>query len=128
MDEFYVLERYGGYHAHLLAAAALADVAGKKVADLYATHQPKRSVSARERGEVAEAVAAVKVVATDTGLDVTNGVFEVTGARATSRKVGLDRFWRNIRTHSLHDPVAYKRRELGRYALLDEVPEPTWYT
>lgn len=89
LEEFYILERYGGYHAHLLAAAALADGAGKKVADLYAKHQPKRSVSARERGEVAEAVAAVKVVATDTGLDVTNGVFEVTGARATSRKVGI---------------------------------------
>lgn len=127
-EEFYILERYGTFHAHLSAAVALADVAGSKVATLYANHQAKRSVSARERGEIAEAVAAVKVVATDTGLDVTNGVFEVTGSRATSRKVGLDRFWRDIRTHSLHDPVAYKKRELGRWVLLDEVPEPTWYT
>lgn len=127
-DEFYILERYGAFHAHLSAAVALADVAGGKVARLYEEHQPERSVSARERGELAEAVAAVKVVATDTGLRVTNEVFEVTGSRATSRKVGLDRFWRDIRTHSLHDPVAYKKRELGRYVLLDEVPEVTWYT
>jgi alkylation response protein AidB-like acyl-CoA dehydrogenase len=82
----------------------------------------------RERGELAEWVASTKVVTTDTGLRVTAGVFEVTGAKATSSKVGLDRYWRDIRTHSLHDPVAYKNRELGRFELLDKVPEPTWYT
>jgi hypothetical protein len=62
-----------------------------------------------------------KVVTTDTVLRVTAGVFEVTGSRATAKKVGLDRFWRDIRTHSLHDPVAYKNRELGEYVLLDKV-------
>ncbi|KAA8564785.1 hypothetical protein MFRU_008g03740 [Monilinia fructicola] len=127
-EEWYILERYGTFHAHLSAVVALADSAGKKVADIYAKHQEKRSVSARERGELAEAVAAVKVVSTDVGLIVTSGVFELTGARATSKKVGLDRFWRDIRTHSLHDPVAYKKRELGRWTLLGEIPEPTWYT
>ena len=73
-------------------------------------------------------MASVKVVATDTGLRVTAGVFEVTGAKSTAKKVSLDRFWRDIRTHTLHDPVAYKNRELGRYQLLGEIPEPTWYT
>lgn len=77
---------------------------------------------------MAEWVASVKVVATDTALRVTGGVFETTGARATAGKVGLDRFWRDVRTHTLHDPVAYKEMELGRYVLLGEVPEPTWYT
>lgn len=85
-------------------------------------------MTAQARGEVAEWVASVKVVATDVGLRVTSGVFEVTGAKATATKVGLDRFWRDIRTHTLHDPVAYKNRELGRYQLLQEIPEPTWYT
>ena len=78
-------------------------------------------MSARQRGDAAEWVASIKIVATDVGLRVTSGVFEVTGARATGKKVGLDKFWRDIRTHSLHDPVAYKNRELGRYVLLDEV-------
>ena len=77
---------------------------------------------------MAEWAASVKVVATDTALRVTGGVFEVTGARATAGKVGLDRFWRDVRTHTLHDPVAYKEMELGRYLLVGETPEPTWYT
>ena len=68
------------------------------------------------------------MVATDTALRVTGGVFEVTGARATASKVGLDRFWRDVRTHTLHDPVAYKEQELGRYVVKGEAPEPSWYT
>lgn len=132
MDEFYILERYGNFHAHLRAAVALADGAGDEASQLYAKYsgdsETRAQLTARERGELAEWVASTKVVTTDTALRVTAGVFEVTGARATSQKAGLDRFWRDVRTHTLHDPVAYKNRELGRYQLLDEVPEPTWYT
>jgi hypothetical protein len=50
------------------------------------------------------------------------------GARATASALGFDRFWRNARTHTLHDPVAYKRREVGAFLLRDELPEPTWYS
>lgn len=127
LDEFYILERFGNFFAHLRAAEALADRAGEQISKIY-QHSEKRDITARQRGDVAEWAASVKVVATDTALRVTSGVFEVTGARATSRKVGLDRFWRDVRTHTLHDPVAYKNRELGRYFLADEIPEVSWYT
>jgi alkylation response protein AidB-like acyl-CoA dehydrogenase len=120
-EEFYILERYGNFYAHLQAAVALTDRAGAAIAQVYTTHGEKREISARERGEVAEVVASAKIVTTDTALRVTAGVFEVTGARATGRKVGLDRYWRDVRTHSLHDPVAYKNREVGEFALLDKV-------
>lgn len=71
---------------------------------------------------------ALKIVTTDTALDVTSKIFEVTGARATSNRYGFDRFWRNVRTHTLHDPVAYKRRELGDYYLNHRFPTFTLYT
>ncbi|KAK2010920.1 acyl-CoA dehydrogenase domain-containing protein [Colletotrichum eremochloae] len=131
VDEFYILSTYGNFLAHLRAAEALADKAGFEIDKLYKSSgdlSERANVTAQARGEAAEWVASVKVTATDTGLRVTSGVFEVTGARATATEVGLDRFWRDIRTHSLHDPVAYKNRELGRYQLLGEIPEPTWYT
>ncbi len=35
-------------------------------------------------------------------------------------RYGLDRFWRNARVHTLHDPVDYKLRALGRHALTGE--------
>ncbi|KAK0384703.1 hypothetical protein NLU13_7181 [Sarocladium strictum] len=130
-EEFYILSTYGNFLAHLRAATALADKAGLEIEALHAhsvDRESRKKVTAQARGEAAEWVASVKVVATDTGLRVTGGVFEVTGAKSSARKVALDRFWRDIRTHTLHDPVAYKNRELGRYQLLGEIPEPTWYT
>jgi len=128
-DEFYILSKYGNFLAHLRAATALADKAGLVADSIYNQYSNQREgLTAAERGEFAEWVASVKVVSTDTGLRIAAGVFEVTGAKATSTKVGLDRFWRDIRTHTLHDPVEYKNRELGRYQLLGEIPEPSWYT
>ena len=126
VDEWYVLEAYGDLQSKLWAVEALVDRAGERVSAVL--HGDREAVTARRRGELAVLVAAAKQRAIDTGLEVSSRIFEVTGARATASSVGLDRFWRNLRTHSLHDPVAYKRREVGRYVLLDEIPEPTWYT
>ena len=41
---------------------------------------------------------------------------------------GLDRFWRNARVHTLHDPVDVKLRDIGRHALSGQVPEPGSYS
>jgi alkylation response protein AidB-like acyl-CoA dehydrogenase len=98
------------------------------LADVVADHLAGDALTWDARGELAEHVAALKVVATDVALDVTNTIFEVTGARATSNAVGLDRFWRNVRTYTLHDPVAYKRREVGDHFLNGTHPAFTLYT
>ncbi|KAL1407920.1 hypothetical protein Q8F55_004715 [Vanrija albida] len=128
-DEFYILSTYGNFYAHVRAAEALADKVNDEADKLYAKYSADRTaLTPRARGEFAEEVASLKVVTTDTGLRVTAGIYEVVGARGTSNKTGLDRFWRDIRTHSLHDPVAYKNREQGVWFLLDQVPEPSWYT
>ena len=121
----YVLATYGRLVAATRAVEALVDdVAGHLDRADAAGH----ALTWDARGELAEHVAALKVVATDVALDVTNTIFEVTGARATSNAVGLDRFWRNVRTHTLHDPVAYKRREVGEHFLNGTHPPFTLYT
>lgn len=125
-EEWYVLEAYGNLQSRLWAAQALANAVGAELAQLL--HAERDSVTPDQRGEVAVRIAAAKQVAVDLGLDIGTKVFEVTGARATSNTLGLDIYWRNIRTHSLHDPIAYKRREVGEFALLGKIPEPTWYT
>jgi alkylation response protein AidB-like acyl-CoA dehydrogenase len=121
----YVLATYGRLVAATRAVEALADA----VADhLDRADTAGGALTWDARGELAEHVAALKVVATDVALDVTNTIFEVTGARATSNAVGLDRFWRNVRTHTLHDPVAYKRREVGDHYVNGTYPPFTLYT
>jgi alkylation response protein AidB-like acyl-CoA dehydrogenase len=123
-EEPYVLASYGDHVARLAAVAALA---GKLAAELDAALARGPELTWEERGELAVSVAALKVVATDTALDVTSKIFEVTGARSTGSQYGFDRFWRNVRTHTLHDPVAYKRREVGDHYLTGRVPEFTLY-
>ncbi|MET9050918.1 acyl-CoA dehydrogenase family protein [Streptomyces bacillaris] len=125
VDEPYVIDTYGDLTAKLWAVEALADAVA---AEGQRLHDAPDEVTEQARGEFEVRVAAAKARATDVALEVTSRIFEVTGARATASAEGLDRFWRNVRTHTLHDPVAYKRREVGRHVLTGELPEPTWYS
>ena len=55
-------------------------------------------------------------------LEVTSGIFDLTGARSTTERNRLDRFWRNARTLSLHDPVDATTAMLGKQLLTGEIP------
>ena len=74
------------------------------------------------------AIAEAKVLTHRAAMEISSQFFELTGARATSQKLGLDRFWRNARVHTLHDPVDVKLRDIGRHALSGQVPEPGSYS
>jgi alkylation response protein AidB-like acyl-CoA dehydrogenase len=124
-EDPYVLHRYGDMWVNLEAARALTDRAGEA---LSAAWDQGDTLTPEGRGKAAIAIAAAKVATTRVGLDVSSQVFDVMGARATTAAAGLDRFWRNLRTHTLHDPVDYKLRELGRYALNAELPTPSFYS
>lgn len=125
-EEWYLLEGYGTLQSKLWADEALLDAVGAEISAVL--HAPREELTERRRGEIAVRIAAGKLRIVDDGLEVATKVFELTGARASSNSVGLDIYWRNLRTHSLHDPIAYKKREVGEYVLLNQIPEPTWYT
>lgn len=124
-EDPYILERIGKFRAALKASSALADAAAATVQSVLARG---RTVTAQERGEAAIEAYAAKVNATHVALDVTARVFELTGARSTASHYRFDRYWRNVRTHTLHDPVFYKAREVGDFALNGRVPEPSLYS
>ncbi|MEV0428280.1 acyl-CoA dehydrogenase family protein [Micromonospora sp. NPDC050495] len=125
-DEWYILETYGDFRSRLWATESLIDTVNEELATLL--HGPREAVTWQQRGETAVRISAAKQRIIQDGLDVCSRMFDVMGARATAARYGHDRFWRNLRTHSLHDPAAYKRREVGRYALLGELPQPSYYT
>ena len=124
-EDLYVLGHYGDFWLGLEGARALAERATRS---FDAAWQRGPALTAVERGQVAVAVAAAKVAASRASLDVAHRMFEVTGARATSAAQRLDRYWRNVRVHTLHDPVDYKVRELGDWALNDRLPTPSFYS
>ena len=81
----------------------------------------------QQRGAAAIAIAVAKAKTTRVSLDTTSRVFEVMGARTTMAKL-VDRFWRNARVHTLHDPVDYKLRDIGARALMDKQLVPSFYS
>ncbi|WP_263262478.1 SfnB family sulfur acquisition oxidoreductase [Pseudomonas sp. RIT-PI-S] len=99
-----LLERAGG---HLDIARAAADA--QSVAD------------------ASLAVAAARALGTDVSLLAGNKLIELGGARASLTEDGLDRFWRNARVHTLHDPVRWKYHAIGNYHLNDQLPPRKGY-
>jgi alkylation response protein AidB-like acyl-CoA dehydrogenase len=124
-EDPYILERIGEFKAQLKASVALAESAAEAVQSALARGP---SVTERERGEAAIEAYTAKVHATHVSLDITARIFELMGARATAAKYRFDRYWRNVRTHTLHDPVFYKAREVGEFALNGRIPEVSLYS
>ncbi|MBB3102189.1 acyl-CoA dehydrogenase family protein [Azomonas macrocytogenes] len=120
-----VVSQFGELWIALQGAIALADRAARKVDELLAADE---AFTAELRGETAIEVASAKVLAARTALDVTAKVFDAMGARATHNRFAFDRFWRDTRTHSLHDPLVHKVLEVGEYALNGRYPAVRAYT
>ena len=109
----------------LEAARLLADDAALALDRTWAQAE---SLDETGRGDVALRIAAAKVRTTEVSLDISVRVFDVMGARSTTRRAAMDRFFRNARTHTLHDPVDYKLKELGDWALNGQLPKPSFYS
>ena len=124
-DDPLIQHRYGQLWLLLRPAQVLADVAAQELETVY---RKGPLITAHERGLLAVAVAEAKCLAHKAGIEISSQLFELTGARSTSARYGYDRYWRNVRVHTLHDPIDYKLRDLGRYALSGTVPEPTAYS
>jgi SfnB family sulfur acquisition oxidoreductase len=99
-----------GAEALLAAAGAAVDAANADLTEATAA-------------EASLAVAAARAATTEVAVRVASRLFEVAGTRSALAGPGLDRHWRNARTHTLHDPAAWKVQHLGRWAA-DRTPPP----
>lgn len=124
-DDPYTISHYGEFWANLESARAITELAATY---LDAAWLKDESLTEAERGEVAIKIASAKILTTRIGLDITTRMFEVTGSRSTHAGLSMDRYWRNMRTHTLHDPIDYKIKELGEWALKQQYPTPTFYS
>jgi alkylation response protein AidB-like acyl-CoA dehydrogenase len=116
---------FGELVARTVAVEALADRVNREYESAIAIGG---ATTEEDRARIEIAVAQLKVISTEVGLEVSSRVFEVTGASATKMSYGLDIFWRNIRTHSLHDPIDYKKIEVGANFLTGAVQPISLYT
>jgi SfnB family sulfur acquisition oxidoreductase len=112
----YTIQAVGALQLKLLATEALLEKAGLAI-DLAVATPNAETVAAAQI-----AVAAAKIYSTELAVDASSKLFELAGARSTLAVHGLDRHWRNARTHTLHDPVRWKYAILGNYFLNDVKP------
>jgi SfnB family sulfur acquisition oxidoreductase len=115
-DDPLTIAQFGDLAARLRAAEALLRRAGRFV-DAAQANSTERSVA-----EASVAVAEARALTTTVSLDAGSRLFELAGTAATLDGLGLDRFWRNARTHTLHDPVRWKYHAVGNFYLNDKLP------
>lgn len=94
--------------------------------DIAVNAQISNSLTATELEKVlieaSIAVAEAKISATESSLRVSEMLYLIGGASATTREYNYDRHWRNARTHTTHDPVVYKYNIVGNYFLGGKAP------
>ncbi|RQO34036.1 monooxygenase [Herminiimonas sp. KBW02] len=125
IDDPFTQQHYGDLRIALRGAIALAEDAAAK---LQTAWERGDALTAEERGALAVAIYETKIAAARAALDITAKIFEVMGARATAAKYGFDRYWRNVRVHTLHDSLDYKLKDVGQWVLTGEVPAPSIYS
>ncbi|MFI9169657.1 acyl-CoA dehydrogenase family protein [Streptomyces lincolnensis] len=76
-----------------------------------------------ESADISALVAMAETAAARAAQESTTRALEIVGARSTSARLGFDRFWRNTRTHTLHEPVTHRLRDVGHY-FLNGAPPP----
>ena len=115
-DDPLTISEFGRLSIRLEAARALVARAGR-ILDVATADGTAANVAA-----AAIAVAEARVLTTEASLAAGTKLFELAGTQSTLDHLNLDRHWRNARTHTLHDPVRWKRHAVGNYYLNDIAP------
>jgi alkylation response protein AidB-like acyl-CoA dehydrogenase len=128
-EDPYILQELGSMSAYLSAAEALVRRgAGMVEAGLAGGSGSSREEVAAQRAQTSVAVAEAKLVSTEVALRIGQNIFQICGARSALMEEDLDRFWRDVRTLSLHDPKDYKARLIGEYVLQGKRPRVGLYS
>lgn len=112
-EEPHVVRRFGELTARLYALEALL----AKGAGLVDAAVAEPELTRESAAEASLQVAAAKALAQEFAVEIASGIFELAGTSATDGKYALDRHWRNVRVHSLHDPARWKYVHLGNHTL-----------
>ncbi|MBB4402865.1 MULTISPECIES: SfnB family sulfur acquisition oxidoreductase [Rhizobium/Agrobacterium group] len=115
-EDPHTIHAVGDVSIRVHAADALLARAGR-ILDSASAAPDEKTVAA-----ASIAVAEVKSLGTEAAQLASTKLVELGGARSTLESYGLDRYWRNARTHSLHDPVRWKYHHIGNFYLNGALP------
>jgi SfnB family sulfur acquisition oxidoreductase len=128
-DDPVVVHQFGELTVLVRSARALLEQAAEVVDEArtaLAEPDVNSDAAARWEAEANVAMAAARAHADRVTVQAASEWFELAGASAARRPLGLDRYWRDVRTHTLHDPRRKRVHEVGDYSLNDAFPQRGW--
>jgi SfnB family sulfur acquisition oxidoreductase len=112
----HILSIMGELQARLHAAELILERAGRAMDAALAAPSPEAA------GAASIAISEARLLTTEIALEASSRLFQLSGARSTSSSFGFDRYWRDARTHTTHDPVHWHAHAIGDYYLNDVIP------
>ncbi|MFF0160493.1 acyl-CoA dehydrogenase family protein [Streptomyces sp. NPDC005263] len=109
-----VLTAYGELTVLARSASALTQQALEAVQGGLACGE---ALTYDEYADISVLVSVAEAAASRAAQESTTRALDIVGARSASARLGFDRFWRNVRTHTLQAPVAHRLRDVGDYFL-----------
>jgi len=92
------------------------------IGKLQVAWDARREISDEARSRIAIETLSLRSFASKIALEITPQIFEFGGGRATNASADFDRYWRDVRTLSSHDPAVLALRNVGVYALTQTPP------
>lgn len=112
VQEPHIIKTIGEYAVAVRAAEALL----REAAALFDQHKQDPD-SKPLQDELILAVAAARAASDQASLHIASDMFSLLGANASLSQWNLDRFWRNARVHTTHDPIRWRLHHVGNYHL-----------
>jgi alkylation response protein AidB-like acyl-CoA dehydrogenase len=112
-DDPHLIHHFGELTARLHAIELLL-ARGADAIDIAAAASP---LTADDVALAFTAADAAKALGGEIAAQIANEVIALGGTAAADDKLNLHRHWRNIRTHTVHDPARWRYHRLGSYVL-----------
>lgn len=117
VDDPLVIQQAGELEIAVRGAEALLREAAVAIDDA------ERDLTEESTSSASVATAIAKVACARAATLASSELFELGGTRAAAGGANLSRYWRDARTHTLHDPARWKVQHIGRW-LLTGTPPP----
>ena len=119
-----ILQVIGKASAQAYAAQSISLSAADALDQAYIAHFENDANLELQQNDAAELASSQgQVVIADLVLNLTTELFNALGASASSTDKQLDRFWRNARVVSSHNPLIYKQKVIGDW-VVNQAPLP----
>lgn len=117
-DDAQILQVIGKASSQAFASQAITLKTAAALDAAYISHFGSNPEIDNEKNQIAELESSQgQVIISDIVLDLTTKLFNSLGASASSTTKQLDRFWRNARVVSSHNPIIYKEKVVGAWVV-----------